>query len=175
MAPGILNAMDAFSSVSLAQSQLQAVHSKSSLDLDNVETLFSTVDTGRLIGRFPGLDNVHQIDELRAALVTVIVKTIENTMRQVRERAFVGEAWQDELGLVFTEADGSPLSRHAITRRFQRILVEGGLPKRPFHNLRHTSATLLLAQGIPLRVVMEILGHSQMATTSDLYAHVLPV
>ena len=100
---------------------------------------------------------------------------LDHRERQERERDFLGEAWQDELGLVFTEADGSPLSRYAVTRRFQRILVEEGLPKRPFHNLRHTSATLLLAQGIPLRVVMEILGHSQMATTSDLYAHVLPV
>ena len=42
-------------------------------------------------------------------------------------------------------------------------------------DLRRTSATLLLAQGVPLRVVMESLGHSQMATTADIYAHVLPV
>ena len=95
--------------------------------------------------------------------------------RQALERDFVGGAWQDELGLVFTEADGSPLSRHAITRRFQRILANAGIPKRRFHDLRHTCATLLLAQGVPLRVVMEILGHSQIATTADIYTHVLPV
>ena len=95
--------------------------------------------------------------------------------RQEQERAFVGDAWQDRWGLVFTEAAGSRLSRHAITRRFQRILANAGIPRRRFHDLRHTSATLLLAQGVPLRVVTEILGHSQMATTADIYSHVLPV
>ena len=50
-----------------------------------------------------------------------------------------------------------------------------GITKHRFHDLRHTCATLLLAQGVPLRVVMETLGHSQMSTTADIYAHVLPV
>ena len=94
---------------------------------------------------------------------------------QALERDFVAAAWQDELSLVFTRADGAPLSRHAVTRRFQRVLADAGIPKRRFHDLRHTCATLLLAQGVPLRVVMEILGHSQMATTADIYAHVLPI
>ena len=79
----------------------------------------------------------------------------------------MGDAWQDRWGLVFTEAAGSRLSRHAITRRFQRILANAGIPRRRFHDLRHTCATLLLAQGVPLRVVTEILGHSQMATTAE--------
>ena len=76
---------------------------------------------------------------------------------------------------MFCEADGSPLSRHAITRRFQSILADAGIEKHRFHDLRHTCATLLLAQGVQLRVVMETLGHSQMATTADIYSHVLPV
>ena len=43
-----------------------------------------------------------------------------------------------------------------------------------FHDLRHTCASLLLAQNVPARVVMEILGHSQLAITTDLYSHVMP-
>jgi integrase len=43
-----------------------------------------------------------------------------------------------------------------------------------FHDLRHSAATLLLAQGVPLRVVMEVLGHSRIAVTSDIYTHVVP-
>ena len=73
------------------------------------------------------------------------------------------------------EADGAPLSRYAVTRRFQRILADAGIAKHRYHDLRHTTATLLLAQGVPLRVVMEILGHSLLATTADTYSHVLPV
>ena len=94
--------------------------------------------------------------------------------RQGQERSFIGEAWED-WGLVFSEEDGNPLSRYAVTKRFQRILTEAGIPKRRFHDLRHTCATLLLTQGVPLKVVQETLGHSLFSTTADIYAHVLPV
>ena len=95
--------------------------------------------------------------------------------RQDFERAFVGAAWLNGWGLLFTQEDGSLLSRYAVTHRFERILAKAGIPRRRFHDLRHTCATLLLAQGVPLRVVMETLGHSQMSTTADIYSHVLPV
>ena len=95
--------------------------------------------------------------------------------KQALERAFVSESWQGEWDLVFAQEDGSPLSRYAVTHRFQRILASAEIPKRRFHDLRHTCATLLLAQGVPLRVVMETLGHNQMSTTADLYSHALPV
>ncbi|MDA0797400.1 MAG: tyrosine-type recombinase/integrase [Chloroflexi bacterium] len=68
-----------------------------------------------------------------------------------------------------------PLPRPSVTHRFQRVLADAGIPRHRFHDLRHTCATLLLAQGVALRVVMETLGHSQMSTTADIYAHVLPV
>jgi len=90
------------------------------------------------------------------------------------ERERIGESWQ-EWGLVYTQADGTPLSRHTVTRRFQRILEQAGIRKHRFHDLRHTCATLLLAQGVQMRTIMEILGHSQISTTADIYAHVLPV
>ena len=48
------------------------------------------------------------------------------------------------------------------------------LPKIRFHDLRHSCATMLLAQGIPQRTLMEILGHSQISLTMNTYSHVLP-
>jgi integrase len=48
------------------------------------------------------------------------------------------------------------------------------VPRIRLHDLRHTCATFLVAQGVPLRAVMEILGHSGIAITSDTYSHVLP-
>ncbi|MEE9248227.1 MAG: site-specific integrase [Dehalococcoidia bacterium] len=95
--------------------------------------------------------------------------------KQELERAFMGAAWQDEWGLVFTQEDGSPLSRYAVTRQFQHILANAGIPRHRFHDLRHTCATLLLTQGVPLRVVQETLGHTLFSTTADIYTHVLPV
>ena len=94
---------------------------------------------------------------------------------QTVERAYMEAVSQDAKCLVSTEVDGSPLSRSAVTRRFQLILKNAEIPKRRFHDLRHTCATLLLVQGVPLRVVMETLRYSRMSTTTDIYSHVLPV
>jgi len=54
------------------------------------------------------------------------------------------------------------------------MLVAAGVPKVRFHDLRHTAATLLLAQGVDPRTIMETLGHSQISLTMNTYAHVLP-
>ena len=96
-------------------------------------------------------------------------------VRQRTERERIGAAWGNSWDLVFTEEDGSPLSRFAVSMRFKRLLKREGISKHRFHDLRHTAATLLLAQGVPLRVLQELLGHSQLATTADIYTHVLPV
>ena len=56
----------------------------------------------------------------------------------------------------------------------QAIVGRAGLRRIRFHDLRHTCATLLLAQGVHPRLIMEILGHSQIAITMNLYAHVIP-
>ena len=76
--------------------------------------------------------------------------------------------------LVFCEADGTPLSRFAIAHRFQNILASAGIETPRIHDLRHVCATLLLAQGIQIQVVMGTLRQSNMATTADIYSHVLP-
>ena len=84
-----------------------------------------------------------------------------------------GSRWR-ETGHVFTTTIGTPLDGTAVTKRFQAILEGAGLPRQRFHDLRHCCASLLLAQNVPPRVVMDILGHTQIATTMDLYSHVMP-
>jgi integrase len=59
-------------------------------------------------------------------------------------------------------------------REFRKLLARAGLPPVRLHDLRHTAASLLLAQHVPARVVMEILGHSQIALTMNTYSHVAP-
>jgi integrase len=61
-----------------------------------------------------------------------------------------------------------------VTKRLQRRLAAVGLPRMRFHDLRHGAASLLLAQGVAPRVVMEILGHSTIALTMNTYSHVIP-
>jgi integrase len=75
-------------------------------------------------------------------------------------------------GLVFPSNVGTPLEPHSLHDDFKRILAKAGLPAIRFHDLRHSAASLMLAQGIPLRSIQEILGHSSIAITANLYAHV---
>jgi integrase len=93
--------------------------------------------------------------------------------RQEEERQLAGARWQ-ETGFVFTTSIGTPLDGSTVTHRFQAALKAAGLRRIRFHDLRHTCATLLLAQGVHPRLIMEILGHSQIAITMNLYAHVIP-
>jgi integrase len=76
--------------------------------------------------------------------------------------------------LIFRTETGMPIDGINVTRRFQRILRDAGLPRQRFHDLRHACASLLLSQGVPARVVMETLGHSQISLTLNTYSHVIP-
>jgi integrase len=93
---------------------------------------------------------------------------------QKEERLRTGNQWSDQ-DLVFTTAAGGPIdASHLLRGRFHPLLARAGLPKVRFHDLRHTAATLLLGQGVHAKIVSEMLGHSNIAITMDLYSHVTP-
>jgi integrase len=76
---------------------------------------------------------------------------------------------------VFCNTQGGALRRsHFHKSVFKPLLKRAGLPAIRFHDLRHTSATLLLSAGVHPKVVQERLGHSQISVTLDIYSHVLP-
>ena len=93
--------------------------------------------------------------------------------RQLQERLQAGPVWEgDKWNLIFCTETGKPISGNHLTRKFQALLTSLGLPFQRFHDLRHAAATYMLAQGVDLRVLMEVLGHSQIHTTANTYAHV---
>jgi integrase len=75
---------------------------------------------------------------------------------------------------VLTSAIGTPLEPRNVTRQFKALLKAAKLPDMRLHDLRHSCATLLLAQGVNPRVVTETLGHFQVSLTLNTYSHVLP-
>jgi hypothetical protein len=68
---------------------------------------------------------------------------------------------------VFTNTVGGPLEPSNVLNRFQALLEAAGLLKQRFHDLRHCAASLLVAQGVPMRMVIHALGQSQMASMAD--------
>ena len=91
---------------------------------------------------------------------------------QVHERMIAGSAWHDG-DFVWCQLSGRPIGAHADWDEWNALLKAAAIRRVRVHDARHTAATLLLAQGVDQRVVMEILGHSQISMTSR-YAHVLP-
>jgi integrase len=79
-----------------------------------------------------------------------------------------------ETDYVFTMPGGGPYHPHYVSRTLGRCTQELGLPRLTAHGLRHTSATLMLAIGVPPKVAAERLGHADPTLFSNLYSHVTP-
>lgn len=91
--------------------------------------------------------------------------------RQARERMLAGSRWK-ETGHVFTSTIGTPIDDRKILREFVALVNAAQLPKQRFHDLRHACISLLAAQGVPLKVIAEIVGHSDIRLTQNVYQHV---
>ncbi|MFD7631536.1 tyrosine-type recombinase/integrase [Streptomyces sp. NPDC059851] len=110
--------------------------------------------------------------ERRIALPAECIHSLkQHKERQHKERETAGSGWQDG-GLVFTTPSGRPLDPANLTRRFRTFLDRAGLRRIRFHDLRHSTATLLLEQGVDLIVIKELLGHAHIGVTASVYAHV---
>ena len=113
----------------------------------------------------------------RGRTVALASQTVESLRRwrkaQAEERLHWGIAWQG-VGHVFTRDDGGPLHPDSLTTAFKRAVTAAGLPVIRLHDARHTAASLALEAGVNPKVVSEMLGHSSVMVTLDVYSHVIP-
>jgi integrase len=103
----------------------------------------------------------------------LIVELQEHRQRQRLERVKIGPAWHVS-DFVFTSEVGTPIDRRNLLRIHYETLERAGLPRMPFHDLRHTAASLMFALGLPPKVIQEMLGHSTIGITMDTYSKILP-
>jgi integrase len=90
---------------------------------------------------------------------------------QQAECNMIGVEWKEH-GLVFPSDVGTPMWPRNLVRHFKTVLKAAGLPETTrFHDLRHSAATIMLAQGVPLKTVSDILGHASIQITADIYGH----
>ncbi|GHO59168.1 site-specific integrase [Ktedonobacter robiniae] len=103
----------------------------------------------------------------------VIEELRRHKIQQAEVRKKAGLSWVDK-GLVFTNVNGNYISASTVKDCLSHFLEKAGLPRMRFHDLRHSLASILLAINVHPKVVQEILGHSSVAITMNIYSHLLP-
>lgn len=93
---------------------------------------------------------------------------------QLERKIKLGNLWEGFNGeiVLFANEFGVPYQPHSITTFWRRFVEREGLKKIPFHDLRHSSASLLISEGINMKVVQKRLGHKDISTTLNIYSHV---
>jgi integrase len=107
------------------------------------------------------------------AIPKTLVELLEKyKLERNEEVEKLGSLWNGTARL-FTQWDGKPMHPSAITHWFQRFLKRTGVPVLNFHTLRHSSATMMIVQGIHPKTISNRLGHANISTTMDIYGHAL--
>lgn len=106
-------------------------------------------------------------------LVEPMLDLIRDLRRNQREQKIsLGSAWTNT-GFIFTTSVGTPVDPRNLLREFKGVCAAAGLGDWHVHELRHSAASLMLAQGVKLQVVSNVLGHASIRMTADVYGHVL--
>jgi len=137
--------------------------------------------------RWPDVDLDRRSLRVVASLIRVVGQApqlVEPKSRRSRRQVELSRAAVDALrkhrakdpsiGFVFARPDGRPLSVTTTWKRWRALLERAEVPPMAFHGARHTAATLLLSRGVHPKIVSEMLGHSTVAITLDVYSHVTP-
>ena len=92
----------------------------------------------------------------------------QEEMKQVMRRAYNREYEE----YICVDAVGELIRPRYVTEHFQVLLKQNGLRRIRFHDLRHSTASLLLSRGVPMKMIQDWLGHSDMGTTANIYSHI---
>lgn len=109
-----------------------------------------------------GARTLPMVDAVRDALT-------QRRSVQLAERDATGSAWT-ETGYIFTSEIGTLLDPANVLHWWYALTERAGVGRRRLHASRHTAATLMLEQGVPLEIVSAVLGHAGLAITADIYA-----
>ncbi len=118
----------------------------------------------------PKTDSGRRCLALPEIVLQALITHKEQQAQQIRD---AGRYWQHH-DYVFCTKLGKHLTPNYVVTTFKSLLKKAGLPDIRFHDLRHTAATTLLALGVNPKIVQEMLGHTEISMTMDIYSHVLP-
>jgi len=145
------------------------------LQWSDVDLEDGAITVRRALQRIDGSPQLVEPKSLKARrtipLPEMAKAALETQLEQQKLERIHEPAWSDS-NFVFTTTKGTPLDGRNVTKCFQRLLAEAGLPGMRFHDLRHGFATLMLAEGMNPRIVQDFLGHSQIGLTLGTYTQV---
>lgn len=143
------------------------------IDLDN-----SVIRVRRQLQRIEGVLTLKDLKSRSSRRVLALPDSAARILREQRDAQLdwkrQNETWPDQYNLVFTTIEGRPLDAKTVHNTLKRICRLAEIPEVSFHKLRHTTATHMAAAGVPLHIVKDQLGHSQIGLTSNTYAHAVP-
>ena len=117
----------------------------------------------------PKTENGKRSIKLPTPALTVLK---EHRRLQAEDRLKLGDRWQ-ETGYIFTKWDGTPMHPDSLYQWFSRFVKQNNLPPITLHSLRHTNASLMIANGIDLATVSKRLGHADTSITARVYTHAI--
>lgn len=152
----------------------------------NFEEMY--IDVNKNVTKVPGIDveegraNYHYVVQTPKTLSSIrkvyftsdLIPVLQaHREAQNKKKAFLGELYDSSLNLVFCNSKGNYLDAGNVRKQLKKVTTSIGAPDITFHNLRHSFATMLFeVDGIKAKTVQEILGHSNISTTLDIYTHV---
>ncbi|HEY3924271.1 MAG TPA: tyrosine-type recombinase/integrase [Acidothermaceae bacterium] len=128
--------------------------------------------TGRRRGALVEVTPKTEHSAATMALPALLVEVLREHRRAQRVQRLAAPAWVDD-SLVFTTRVGTALEPRNVSRSWAALCLAAGVRPVRLHDLRHSAASFALAAGVSMKVVQTMLRHSRMATTADIYAHVL--
>jgi integrase len=147
------------------------------LKWSDVDLEGATLRVSGSLQRLSGELRIQPTKTKKSARTLKIPKSLLNILREHRtrqlEERMKAECWQDN-DLVFCTSVGTPIEPRNVRRKLDALMKDSGMRYFRLHDIRHFFASLLLAQGVELKIVSELLGHSSIRITADTYAHVLP-
>jgi integrase len=154
------------------------------LKWQDIDLVKGTLQVRRILSRvpskLPGKGYVEAEPKTQGSRRSIVIAPFaleaikQHRIRQLEAKLKAGPVWEDH-DYVFCTSIGTHLNpTRDILEQLGFLLEKANLPHIRFHDLRHSAATLLLSAGVHPKVVQEILGHSQISMTLDVYSHVLP-
>lgn len=144
--------------------------------IDHTITISHTVTQCRVNGKYTTIkkDRTKNKSSYRTLPLVPLIEDLllKEKARQEKNKKFFGNSYKNEDGYILVDDEGAIVKPDRVTKTFKKLIEHNNLKKIRFHDLRHSCASLLLANGVNMKEIQQWLGHSNFNTTANIYSHI---